>query len=328
MTTPRKRSPRPHRLAVPVIVVLVLAALVVAVRVIPRDTGYHAELPHAAGLRAGDAVRVAGLEVGRVTSVTAEGDTVHVDFTTSDEVELTTDTRTQVKLVSLLGKRYLELDPGEGEPLESGGTLDKAQADTTYTLERFWLDATPEVEALDLALMEKAIDTLSIDLRGRPGDLAAALDGMTTVSEIVSTRDGQLDRLLESTRAVTDLLVDQQDELVSLMTDADLVMTMVYERREALRLLLRDSRDLVVRLTSLVRDNQAGLGATLRDARAVLRVLTAHQADLDRTLELAGPAMRFFTNGTGDGPWLGVNSPYFVFPDDLICTTTRPEDCT
>lgn len=328
MTTPRKRSPRPHRLAVPVIVVLVLAALVVAFRVIPRDTGYHAELPHAAGLRAGDAVRVAGLEVGRVTSVTAEGDTVHVDFTTSDDVELTTDTRTQVKLVSLLGKRYLELDPGEGEPLESGGTLDKAQADTTYTLERFWLDATPEVEALDLALMEKAIDTLSTDLRGRPGDLAAALDGMTAVSEIVSTRDGQLDRLLESTRAVTDLLVDQQDELVSLMTDADLVMTMVYERREALRLLLRDSRDLVVRLTSLVRDNQAGLGATLRDARKVLRVLTAHQADLDRTLELAGPAMRFFTNGTGDGPWLGVNSPYFVFPDDLICTTTRPEDCT
>ncbi|GEP35676.1 ABC transporter substrate-binding protein [Nocardioides szechwanensis] len=328
MTTPRKRGPRQHRLAVPVIVVLVLAALVVAVRVIPRDTGYHAELPHAAGLRAGDAVRVAGLEVGRVTSVTAKGDTVHVDFTTSDDVELTTDTRTQVKLVSLLGKRYLELDPGEGEPLESGDTLDKAQADTTYTLERFWLDATPEVEALDLALMEKAIDTLSTDLRGRPGDLAAALDGMTEVSGIVSTRDGQLDRLLESTRAVTDLLVDQQDELVSLMTDADLVMTMVYERREALRLLLHDSRDLVVRLTSLVRDNQAGLGATLRDARKVLRVLTAHKADLDRTLELAGPAMRFFTNGTGDGPWLGVNSPYFVFPDDLICTTTRPEDCT
>lgn len=328
MTTTRPRGSGPHRLAVPVIAVLVLAALVLVVRVIPRDTGYHAELPHAAGLRSGDAVRVAGLEIGRVTSVTAEGDTVHVDFTAGDDVELTTDTRMQVKLVSLLGKRYLELDPGEGERLEPGDTLAKAQADATYTLERFWLDATPEVDELDLSLMEQAIDTLSTDLRGRPGDLAAALDGMTEVSGIVATRDGQLDRLLASTRAVTDLLVDQQDELVALMTDADLVMTMVYERREALRLLLRDSRDLVVRLTSLVRDNQGALGATLRDARKVLRVLTAHKADLDRTLELAGPAMRFFTNGTGDGPWLGVNSPYFVFPDDLVCTLTRPEDCS
>ncbi|MDP2775593.1 MAG: MCE family protein [Nocardioides sp.] len=327
MTTSRPRSDRPHRLAVPVIAVLVLATLVLMVRMIPRDTVYHAELPHAAGLRSGDVVRVAGLEVGEVTSVTAEGDTVFVDFTAGDDVELTTDTRMQVKLVSLLGKRYLELDPGEGERLESGGTLAKEQADATYTMERFWLDSTPEVEALDLSLMERAIDTLSTDLRGRPGDLAAALDGMTEVSGIVATRDGQLDRLLRSTRAVTDLLVDQQDELVALMTDADLVMTMVFERREALRLLLRDSRDLVARLTSLVRENQAGLGATLRDARKVLRVLTAHKADLDRTLELAGPAMRFFTNSTGDGPWLGVNSPYFVFPDDLVCTVSRPEDC-
>lgn len=327
MSPARPRSVGRHPYTAPVVVVLVLAALVLVVRVLPRDTGYHAELPHASGLRPGDAVRVAGLEVGRVTAVTAKGDTVHVDFTASDDVALTTDTRTEVKLVSLLGKRYLELDPGEGEPLGSGGTLGKAQADSTYTLERFWLDATPEVDALDLSLMEQAIDTLSTDLRGRPGDLAAALDGMTEVSGIVATREGQLDRLLRSTRAVTDLLVDQQDELTSLMTDADLVMTMVYERREALRLLLHDSRDLVVRLTSLVRHNQADLGSTLRDARRVLHVLTAHKEDLDRTLELAGPAMRFFTNSTGDGPWLGVNSPYFVFPDDFICTTTRPEDC-
>ena len=59
----------------------------------------------------------------------------------------------------------------------------------------------------------------------------------------------------------------------------------------------------------------------------VLRTLNDHRADLDRTLELAGPTMRVFTNATGDGPWLGVNAPWAIFPDDLVCTLTT-EDCS
>ena len=315
-----------RRAWLPVLLALGLAATVLAARSISHDVGYHAELNHAAGLRAGDKVRVAGLEVGKVTSVTASGDLVRVDFTTDDDVALTTDTSTEVKLASLLGQRYLALDPGEGGPLDGGDTIDRDRAVGSYTIERFWLEAPDQVAKLDLPLLHQAIDTLSTDLRTAPDDVRTALDGMADVAGIVASRDDQLDRLLGSTRAVTDTLVDQQDELDALLTDADLVMTMVYERRGAIRLLLRDSRRLVVRLTDLARENQRQLEPALRDVRAVLDTLIEHKRDLDRTLELAGPSMRFFTNSTGDGPWLGVNSPYFIFPDDLVCNVT-PEEC-
>ena len=311
---------------IPVLALLLLGTTVLVARSISHDVEYHAELGHAAGLRAGDVVRVAGLEVGKVTSVTASGDRVLVDFTAEDDVRLTDDTATEVKLASLLGSRYLALDPGEGDPLDGGDTIDREHAVGSYTIDRFWLEAPEQVAKLDLPLLEQAIDTLSTDLRTAPGDVRDALDGMADVAGIVAARDQQLDDLLGSTRAVTHTLVDQQDELDALMTDADLVMTMVYERREAIRLLLRDSRRLVVRMTALARENQRRLEPALRDVRRVLGVLTEHERDLDRTLELAGPAMRFFTNSTGDGPWLGVNSPYFIFPDDLVCNAT-PEEC-
>ncbi|WP_121258870.1 MCE family protein [Nocardioides ferulae] len=315
-----------RRGAAVVLALLALAATLLVVAGLPRDTGYRVELRHAAGLRAGDAVRVAGLEVGRVTGVRAEGDTVVVDLRVEDGVELTDDTASSVKLQSLLGQRYLALDPGEGEALAAGDTVDRRHAADSYTLERFWLDATPQLEELDTAALSRAVDTLGTELASAPAEVRGALDGMAQVSDLVATRDEQLGALLRSTRSVTDTVLEQRDELEQLMDDAALVMTMVSERRESIRLLLRDGRRLASTLTTLARENQHQLRPALRDAHRVLRVLTRQRDQLDRLLELSGPAMRFFTNATGDGPWLGVNAPYFVVPDDLLCLT-EPLEC-
>lgn len=312
----------------PAVVLIVLVLGLVAVRWIPRDTAYTAELPHAGGLRAGDTVRVAGLEIGTVSSVRAEGDTVVVDFSTDPDVALTTDTTIQVKLVSLLGKRYLELDPGEDDRLPEGGTLAKDLAIDSYTIEQFFLDATPKIEELDLDVMQQAITTLSTDLAVAPEDLRGALQGMTEVSRMVSDRDDQLRALLSSTRAVTGTVLDQQDQLDALMRDAGLVMRMVVERREAIAMLLRDARSLVTEITTLVRENTDELEPALRQARTVLRTLNEHEDDLDEILRLSGPTMRYYTNATGDGPWLGVNAPYFVFSDDFWCVLDLFQGCS
>ncbi|WP_068120027.1 hypothetical protein [Nocardioides massiliensis] len=51
----------------------------------------------------------------------------------------------------------------------------------------------------------------------------------------------------------------------------------------------------------------------------MLRTLNRQEKHLGRTLRLAGPTMRVFTNAAGDGPWLGVNAPYAILPDNLLC---------
>ena len=172
----------------------------------------------------------------------------------------------------------------------------------SYTIERFWLEATPQVEAIDLDRVQQAVDVLATDLAVAPTELRDALDGIAGVSAIAVEREQQIDDLLTSTRAVTDLVLDQTDQLDKVMANGASVMAMVRERREVLRALLVDAERFVSGMTALVRTTAPQLTPALRDLRAVVRVLQENEADLEETMELAGPTMRVFTNATGDGP--------------------------
>jgi phospholipid/cholesterol/gamma-HCH transport system substrate-binding protein len=312
-----------------VTVAVVLALVLLGARALTGDPSYHARLRHAAGLEPGDDVRMAGLRVGKVTAVEADRDQVDVTFSldrSPGELGVTDDSAVEVKLLSILGARFLSLAPGAGKALADGATISVAHAQDSYPIERFWLDATPQVEALDLGRVQRAIDVLATDLKLAPADLRDALDGIAGVSAVVTGREQQLDRLLTSTRAVTQLVLDQTDQLDRVLSNGTTVLRMVQQRQGTLRALLDDAHRFVTGLTAVVRASAPQLTPALRDLRRVLRVLDRHQADLDRTMRLAGPTMRVFTNATGDGPWLGVNAPWAIVPDDLVCSIT-PEKC-
>ncbi|KRB79279.1 hypothetical protein ASE01_23520 [Nocardioides sp. Root190] len=321
-----------RRLAWPLRVVigaLLVGMVVIGLQTISGDSSYHARLRHAAGIKAGDDVRVAGLKVGKVTSVEADRDEVDVAFTLDqapEELGLTADSPAEVKILSILGQRFLSLTPGRGKTLASGATIGVEHSRDSYTIERFWLEATPQVQALDLEKIQGAVDVLATDLAIAPEQLRDALDGIAGVSAIANDREQQIDSLLTATRQVTDLVLSQTDKIDEVMSNGTLVMTMVQQRKETLRSLLVNAERFVTGLTGLVRTTAPQLKPALRDLRAVLRTLNDHQDDLDETMRLAGPTMRVFTNATGDGPWLGVNAPWAILPDDLFCSIT-PEKC-
>lgn len=320
------------RLALPlrIVVVAAVAALVLlGVRSIGGEPAYHVRLHHAAGIEPGDDVRVAGLKVGKVTEVSADRDEVDVTFALTQSPEdlgITDDSTTEVKLLSILGERFLSLAPGDGRPLADGATIAVEHASDSYTIEQFWLEATPQVEGLDLDRIQQAVDVLATDLDIAPTAIRDALDGIAGVSAIVNDREQQIEDLLTSTRAVTTLVLDQTDELDSILTNGTAVMMMVQQRKDTIQALLADAHRFVTGLTAVVRKTAPQLKPALRDLRTVVRVLDKHRKLLDRTLALAGPTMRVFTNATGDGPWLGVNAPWAIIPDDLVCSIT-PEDC-
>lgn len=308
---------------------LVLGLVLLGVRTLGGAPEYHVRLRHAAGLKPGDDVRVAGLKVGKVATVEAERDQVDVTFSLDAapaDLGITDDSAVEVKLLSILGQRFLALSPGKGRALADGGTIAVEHAVDSYTIERFWLESTPQVESLDLRRIQQAVDVLATDLKVTPDALRDAVDGIAGVSAMVTGREQQIDDLLSSTRAVTSLVLRQTDALDRVMTNGTAVMLMIQQRKETLRVLLRDAHRFVTGLTTVVRRSAPQLAPALRDLQTVLKVLQQHRKDLDRTMALAGPTMRVFTNATGDGPWLGVNAPWAIVPDDLVCSIT-PEDC-
>lgn len=83
------------------------------------------------GLKVGDPVRVAGIEVGRVTAVGIDPKTlaVRISFTVSKSLTIYSDAVAAVMTPGLFGGKVLQLDPGGGADttLTDGGMVTLVQ---------------------------------------------------------------------------------------------------------------------------------------------------------------------------------------------------------
>jgi phospholipid/cholesterol/gamma-HCH transport system substrate-binding protein len=87
---------------------------------------YEVEAPFnsASGLKPGAAVEIAGVEVGRVKSITLRDDQAVVRLAVHNSVKLYTDTFASIKTRGIIGEKFISLSPGGGgEPLQAGGVI-------------------------------------------------------------------------------------------------------------------------------------------------------------------------------------------------------------
>lgn len=83
------------------------------------------------GLKPGDDVQISGVKVGAVSSVSLNPETflARVDILVGDKVQLPVDTAALISSESLLGGRYLALEPGADEDvIPPGGVIQFTQA--------------------------------------------------------------------------------------------------------------------------------------------------------------------------------------------------------
>jgi phospholipid/cholesterol/gamma-HCH transport system substrate-binding protein len=82
-----------------------------------NTTGYvvYADFASASGLKVGDPVEIAGVEVGKVESIRLADYLARVAFRIQDDVRIGEDAVASVKLEGLIGDRVLWITPGRSE---------------------------------------------------------------------------------------------------------------------------------------------------------------------------------------------------------------------
>ena len=109
------------------VAVVAVMALAMQVGKLPFSDGgreLSAYFTEAGGLRAGAPVLVSGARVGKVKSISIEGDRVRVRFTvTNAKVSLGNETTAAISTLTLLGKAGLQLHPEGGGNLRRGATI-------------------------------------------------------------------------------------------------------------------------------------------------------------------------------------------------------------
>ncbi len=297
-----------------------LGAFVVVISTVSFGTkSYTAVLSHTAGLRAGESVQVAGVNVGEVTGIELAGDQVLVSFRMDRDIDLGRDTQGAVKVATLLGTHYFEVDPqGAGELPDGQIPLD--QTTVPFNLQDVIDAGTAGLDALDPVLLTKALNSVADTLEASGQELGPALDGVTRVSQVVAKRSGQYGELLDAARDVTDQLSNSSDDLVVLMRQTSLVTQTLNQRREVISRLLANVENLAGTLSGLVNDTKADIGPALRDLRVVLDILKDREKELASAVSDLNVGARYIANATGNGPFVDLNVPPGL-PDNLRCQT-------
>ncbi|MEX0426189.1 MCE family protein [Nocardioides sp. DS6] len=292
-----------------VIAVVALAVLVTAfvltmkaesLPVIGAGDSHEVYLAEAGGLKKGNEVRVAGVKVGKVTGIALEGEKVKVTFRAKG-VHLGDQTRASVKIKTLLGRKYLALNPAGTAPLD--GPIPLAHTTTPYDVNAAFEDLSTTVGSIDTDQLSRSLDVLSDAFKDTPASVRSMVTGLTALSKTVSSRDKQLARLFDESTKVTDTIADHDTDLASLADNGDKLLAELATRRKAIHQMLVGTSKLGTQVRGLINDNEKQLAPALAKLDKVAKILNDNQDNLDTSLRMLAPYYRMLASAMGNGRW-------------------------
>ncbi len=195
---------------------------------------YNAEFTNVSGLREGNLVRVAGVEVGKVQSITVNDDaTVRVVFTAEPAAVLTEGTRAEIRYDDLIGGRFLALLEGAGSTrlLKPGQTIPLDRTQPALDLD----SVTGGFRPLFRALQPDQVNDLSGQLlkafQGEGPTIASFLDRAAQVSNTLAERDVLIGQVVDNLNVLFGTLGRQSGRLDKAVTSLSELIHGLAERR-------------------------------------------------------------------------------------------------
>jgi phospholipid/cholesterol/gamma-HCH transport system substrate-binding protein len=278
---------------------------------------YYASFSEAGGLKANDEVRIAGVRVGQVKEVSLDGNEVKVEFQVDRGAEFGSQSEANIRIKTLLGSMYLDLDPVGPGQMEQESTIPVQRTTAPYDVVEAFSGLASTTERIDTGRLSDSLDTMAALMKDTPEEVRASLRGLSRLSRTIASKDAELNTLLQNAEKVTRVLANRDQELAKLFADGQVLFRAVYERREAIHRLLVTTQTLSQEISTLVAETRADLKPALRQLDSVLDVLVKNQENLDNSLRLMAPFYRVFANTLSNGPWFDTFIQNFPPPPNL-----------
>jgi phospholipid/cholesterol/gamma-HCH transport system substrate-binding protein len=283
------------------------------------------------GLYVGDDVRVVGVDVGRVTSITPQGEKMRVELELARSVPVAADARAMIVAQSLVSARFVQLTPAltedGGHALAPGAEIGidrtavpvewdqiKEQlgraadalgpSDTARGSAAEFLDATGTAlagngEALGRSIAELSAAMSTLNEGG--GDLFGTIRGLQTFTTALAASNEQIVSFQGRLATVTGLLADSRTQLAPALVDLDAAIGDVHR---------------------FVEQNRSGLTEQVNTLADVTQVLVDKRDGLEKLLHLAPTALSNYYNVYRPAQGAMVGVPAFQNignPIDFIC---------
>jgi phospholipid/cholesterol/gamma-HCH transport system substrate-binding protein len=285
--------------AVVAVVAAAAAAVLVAVRPAAASRTVVAHFARAVGIHEGSDVRVLGVRIGSVVTVTPEGRTVRVEMRYESTYDIPADARAVIVPPSVVSDRYVQLAPAytggarlpDHADLPPARTVAPLEIDDVYrALDEFNRAMGPNGVNAAGALSD-LVATGRANLAGNGEHLRSTLDGLAQALSTLADGRQDLFGSIANLQRFTTMLAesDQQVRLFNAQL-ADVAEQLAGERQE-LAAALRSLGVALAEITEFVRQNRAELKANVAALADITGVLVRQQRAIIDVLDLAPLAL-------------------------------------
>jgi phospholipid/cholesterol/gamma-HCH transport system substrate-binding protein len=248
---------------------------------------YSAVFANVSQLASGDSVRVAGVRVGTVNSVSLRDDnTVLVKFDTDRNIALTVSTRAVVRYLNLVGDRYLELDDVAGpttlRPVGSQIPMDHTAP--ALDLDLLLSGLKPVIQGLKPQDVNALTNSLIQIFQGEGPTLESLFDHTSTFTKAIADNDATVKQLIDNLKTVVATISQKGDEFSGAIDKLERLITGLSRDRDPIGSAIEALNNGSASLADLLTSTRQPLAGTVEQLSRVAPLLNDDKDLLDAQL--------------------------------------------
>lgn len=240
----------------------------------------HLRMRDAAGITPGASVQVFGVEVGRVEAMRLETNAAVADVAIGAEFKLKANVTPRIRARSVLGEKYIELVPqeGEAEPMADGFEMEIAV--DQIEIDEIVQKSGTLLDQLDVDAIGKAMRFLTDELRRDPQRVQRWFDAVERLTLNTAEASERLTPLMEHADATLSRADAALGEIQSVARDARAPIAKV----DGLVAKFEEAADGVPEAVTDARGLIADARLAVEDARKLMRGFEGVDQDLKKVL--------------------------------------------
>jgi phospholipid/cholesterol/gamma-HCH transport system substrate-binding protein len=271
-------------------------------------TGYFAEFSNASGLQPGDTVRIAGVEVGKVSAVTLQHNHANVSFSVDNSQHLTTKSLAAIHFENLLGQRFLAVLPGKsgGRPLAPGGIIPQSRTTPAIDLTAVFDGFQPLFSALSPNQVNELSGSIIDVFQGESGTVDNIVSQTATLTNNLADRQQVIDTLLTSLSSLLNTVGVHDTQLGQLIGNFDSLMTGLAGSRTQIGSAIDNLSTAESATSNLLNEAQPTLNEDIQTLSHAVQSLSANQKGLNGVLDGFPGLITALTRIESTGNWINV----------------------
>jgi phospholipid/cholesterol/gamma-HCH transport system substrate-binding protein len=163
-------------------------------------------------LKVGDSVKMGGVIVGRIESISLTNAQAHVTMNLDKDVQVKTDSKATISFTGLMGQNYISIDFGSasGVKAEDGTTIDVTEQPDLGQIMTKLDNVATGVENLTKSFSGEQIDKLFGPLtelvKNNQSNLTASIGNMRTISDNIARGQGTVGKVINSPELYNSLM--------------------------------------------------------------------------------------------------------------------------